>query len=291
MSIKETTYKKWNKAYEIVSGEARLIVVTEIGPRVLSLQLGGGPNLLFNDDDEALGFKDWKIYGGHRFWIGPETLPTYAPDNTACSARIEGGALVVESPSDPATGLAKTLIVAPAPGGFRIAHRLANEGPFLAPPAAIWGLTCVRPAGVCAFPWRSGPERWSVASLKIWAAWADHGSNLESPQWVPTNDLFEAHPTGEEGKAGTFADRGWIAQWTGEATFVKQSMPRRDAQYPDGGCNLEMYTCGHFIEMETLSPLATLGPGETLEHEERWHVSRPIARSSAAVDALIAANA
>ncbi len=38
----------------------------------------------------------------------------------------------------------------------------------------------------------------------------------------------------------------------------------------DNGCNVEAYTCKTFSEIETLSPLLTLAPGDTISHHETW---------------------
>lgn len=287
MSVKQVNYGKWSEAWEVASGDARLVVVTEIGPRILSLTLGDGPNLLFEDEDGELGVGDWKIYGGHRYWISPETTPTYAPDNSRCEADVSGDSLVVTAPSDPNLGCQKTMMISPADNGFRVRHILRNVSNFLLPPGAIWALTCVRPTGRCAVPWRSGPNYWNVATIKLWSKWADHGTNLASAQWKPTNDLYEVHPTGEEGKIGTFCDQGWLGQWTDEATFIKQVAVAGGAAYPDGGCNIELYTCEHFIELETLSPIAIPGPGESVTHDERWFVVPPMEMTSGAVGQLL----
>ena len=42
------------------------------------------------------------------------------------------------------------------------------------------------------------------------------------------------------------------------------------AQYPDFGCNFEVFTNPEFIELETLGPLVELHPRETVEHREEW---------------------
>lgn len=287
MSIEKTGYRKFENAYTITSGDAKIVVVADIGPRVLSVTLGDGPNLVFDDVDEAIEFEGWKIYGGHRFWLSPETILTYAPDVEPCEATIDGEQLVVAAPVDSVTNLQKLLVVQAAPKGFILSHILTNVGDFLAPETAIWGLTCMRPTGVCAIPWRSGPEKWSTAMIRFWARWADHTSDLESKQWRQTRDLYEVHPTGEEGEIGSRSEHAWIAQWTDEATFIKQGDFLPGANYPDDGCNLELYTCAKFIELETLSPTATLRPGESLVHHERWLVVPPMERSLAAVDALL----
>ena len=38
-------------------------------------------------------------------------------------------------------------------------------------------------------------------------------------------------------------------------------------------CNNEVYTAGGFVEVETLSPLKMLEPGEAIEYEETWELS------------------
>jgi hypothetical protein len=40
----------------------------------------------------------------------------------------------------------------------------------------------------------------------------------------------------------------------------------------DYGSNTEIYTAGSFIELETLSPIHHLEPGESAEHVERWNL-------------------
>ena len=46
----------------------------------------------------------------------------------------------------------------------------------------------------------------------------------------------------------------------------------KGAEYPDYGCSNEFYTCPDFLEVETLSPLYTLKPGEACEHVEEWEL-------------------
>ena len=44
------------------------------------------------------------------------------------------------------------------------------------------------------------------------------------------------------------------------------------AAYVDEGCALQCYTCGKFIELESLSPQRVLHPGEAVCHEERMRI-------------------
>jgi hypothetical protein len=44
------------------------------------------------------------------------------------------------------------------------------------------------------------------------------------------------------------------------------------ATYPDFGCNFETFSNAHMLEIESLSPLRTLAPGESVGHTESWRV-------------------
>jgi hypothetical protein len=47
--------------------------------------------------------------------------------------------------------------------------------------------------------------------------------------------------------------------------------------------NTEVYTAGSFVEVESLSPLQKLPPGETLVYTERWQLFE-----NAGIDAVVA---
>ena len=63
----------------------KLLVPQSIGPRILSLSLNGGENLLAELQDAVLecpGSGKLHLYGGHRLWHAPEEPSrTYIPDN------------------------------------------------------------------------------------------------------------------------------------------------------------------------------------------------------------------
>ncbi|MBI3578729.1 MAG: hypothetical protein HY089_04865, partial [Ignavibacteriales bacterium] len=56
--------------------------------------------------------------------------------------------------------------------------------------------------------------------------------------------------------------------------FVKTFYSNPNEMYPDFGCNMEIFTNAKMLEVESLSPLATLEPGESITHEEHWHLFR-----------------
>ena len=47
-----------------------------------------------------------------------------------------------------------------------------------------------------------------------------------------------------------------------------------NGNYPDGGCNFELYLDKNVMELEALGQLHTIEPGKTASHWERWIVEK-----------------
>ncbi len=71
-------------------------------------------------------------------------------------------------------------------------------------------------------------------------------------------------------KIGISSDAGWVAYANGRNLFVKYYEYDGKAEYPDFGSSVEIYTCDRFSEIETLSPLTDIAPGQEILHRERW---------------------
>ena len=270
MSFEKVAYGPWKDAWRCVSGEVEMIVLTEVGPRIISLCLAGGPNILFEDKTGKMGLGEWRIRGGHRFWIQPESQRTYEPDNEPVAAEVDGATLRATRPPD-VNRIQKILEITPGPqqGGFTVRHVLRNTGPTLAY-GGLWGLTCIVPHRVL-IPWRAGSSGWDTPMVRYFRRWGkDDSTNIESPQWQPRNGRFVIEPTGEVGKIGLYSEAGWIALERPDATLRIAYPVLPGLPHPDDGCNLEFFTCDQFIELETCSPLYTLHPGKEYSHVERW---------------------
>lgn len=291
MQIEATRFGRWQQAYRLRLGVAEMIVVTEIGPRILSLTVGDSPNLLFVDEGleiaRGAGNDPWRIYGGHRIWMAPETEDAYAPDNVPCQVTVGTDGLTALAPVSPRTLLQKRLTVRARDGRFVVEQGVRNLAETVYC-GAVWALTCVVPKGVVAFPWGAGGG-WDVKKIMYWNRWMDHRSDVASVQWQPGPDLFRVLPTGEEGKVGTNAPEGWVALCRDDATFIKSRVWAPGVDYPDDGCSLEVYTSPKFIELETLGPITTLYPGQEITHEETWTATSQVVDSEdgAALRALL----
>jgi hypothetical protein len=73
-------------------------------------------------------------------------------------------------------------------------------------------------------------------------------------------------------KIGALNKQGWAAYRRADQLFIKRFAYEASATYPDYGCNVETYTAGNYIELESLSPLRQLAPDATTTHTEHWHL-------------------
>ncbi|HEU4407813.1 MAG TPA: RNA ligase (ATP) [Polyangiaceae bacterium] len=294
--MEEVTYLGLPRCLRLANPDASVIVATAIGPRVLFYGRTGGRNALGEcpgaSVTTALGeFKPW---GGHRLWVAPEAMPaSYAPDNEPVRVEARGErAVALGKPAD-GTGVEKQIDVSldPSGTGVTLRHRLTNRGP--APiELAPWALTILRPGGVVLVPheeFRAHADYLLPARpLVLW-----HYTDMSDPRWAFGPRFVRlrcdaSRPAPQ--KVGALVRRGYAAYHEGGELFVKSVAFAAGAAYPDYGCNVETFTAGEFVELETLGPLARLAPGEAAEHVERWRLFDGVALGGddAALEAAIA---
>jgi hypothetical protein len=245
------------------------------GPRIA--WFGRAENLLYWDDAGAHSRGAWRLRGGHRLWVtrpgADEAEETYASDNARCSVRRHADGIAITAPPD-AAKIEKRVRIRVARGAWTIEHRLRNVGDMLWAGGA-WAVTCTRPRRGTRYriPLDGGAPSWDVVTVVIPRRWGGiHTSRLDDPQLVMTADALEARALGTEAKRMLFAPRGTLEmRGSSTGTFAKTAAPIADGAYPLG-TNVAIYLApdGFMAELETMSPMRTLRPGESLSHVETW---------------------
>ena len=99
-------------------------------------------------------------------------------------------------------------------------------------------------------------------------------TDLTDPRWHFGKNFFTLHqragfpPT----KIGLSHKEKWIAYIIEDSIFLKTFDRITGAIYTDGGCNFETFTNNDMLEIESLSPLASLAPGDAVSHTENWYL-------------------
>ncbi len=290
--MERIAYKGWENCYELSNGLLRLIVTADVGPRVLHFGLIEGENEFYENAAYAglTGGDTWRNYGGHRLWHAPELVPrTYAPDNSPVTVEDHGAFARFIQPVELTTGIQKEMDLRLFAGEahVQVTHRLRNTTLWdveLAP----WALSVMAPGGTAIAPL---PPRAShdenlqpTGAVILWGY-----TDMTDPRWCWGRQLFmlrQVPGAAEAQKAGGPVPAGWVAYARGGRLFVKTFRYQAEAQYPDSGCAVEVFTNGAMLEVETLGPLVTLPAGGEVEHVEHWFLLSGIPVPASESDAL-----
>lgn len=282
MKIFRETYGKYGNVVSLVSGGIKLSVTTDIGPRIIFYGKERGENILFEDRNDEVnkpeelmdpllkGKGGWHIYGGHRLWKSPEYMDTYYPDNFPVKAEERDDGVVFTSDVELTTGLEKSVRVSmDEKGVVTLEHKFVNRGKEETTPIAMWALTVMDGGAEAHLPLDTSdtaflPNR----NVVHWCY-----NKVDDPRLCVTDDditikFDKAQP--RPLKVGTMNTLGYVYAYTKAGKFTIKLPAPDGGVYPDFSCNVESYTYNLFTEIETLSSLFTLKPGESRTHTEVW---------------------
>ena len=277
MRCTEKITPRWGRVLWITKGDVELAVAMDFGIRVVHMSCVGCENLFYQQPmDCSDGFTTpggWKLYGGHRLWLAPESDDSYYPDNDPVQYRITEDAVLVEQNVDPLLQIRKHLLVSfETDDTVRIVQQIENVSDQTLTGAA-WGVNTLDAGGEaeicfgCTDVGSYNPQR--VISL-----WSD--TNLGDPRlhfekdrllakYLPLNDYLKIGLYSNPGRA-IFRNKGQVFELTFDAEAFEQ--------YPDNGCNFELYMCKQFTELESLGKKTTILPGRCATHVETWRLGK-----------------
>ncbi len=272
-------YAGWQQAHRIANDVLELVIVSEIGPRIMSLALHNRHNL-FRElaiDQGQTGGDAFRLYGGQRLWAAPENqTTTYYPDNHPCEFRqLDTSHYKVTAPVEQGTGLQKEMEIQilDNTATVTVVHRITNRGTdtaFLAP----WALSVMNLHGTAIVPLPPyGTHEENLAPVSVLSLWAY--TDLTDPRWTLGDRyvlLRQDALAGTPQKLGLQVSQGWAAYVLDKVLFVKTFGFCADAQYPDYGCNTEIFTDHRILEVESLGPLMHVTAGMSVTQTETWHL-------------------
>jgi hypothetical protein len=303
----EADYKGW-QAFRLTNGMATVVVVPELGGRIMEYKLGGHPFLWVNPAElertpsTAGGKVAWRDFGGYRAWPTPAERWKAPPDPAAVA--LDGGKwtgkitvnkgrlaeVEVVSPEDQLTGLQITRTVQLYGGSSQvhITEKLTNK----AAHAAEWGLRQVaqlpgvvetesKPTGKSQLFLPLNPES------KFPDGYSIVGTGATSQYRVLADKLLQVSYLGQEGQLAADSRAGWLAH-VDEAhgyAFVARFTVSQLGSYPEQGATVILRTAAapSCLEVSLLSPLRTVQAGDSLEVSSDWFATRvgsPIVRCS-----------
>ena len=284
----------WKQVLVLANNEVELLITLDVGPRIISYRHQGGLNVFKTFDDQlgTSGEADWQIRGGHRLWMAPETTSSYFPDNQPVSFTLmDENHVCLRTPAEAESGIEKEIeiILDKKTSSVTLNHSIwATKD--MSSGIAPWGLTVLKAGGKAIIPMPPrnlhpndlpATERNAGRDLDLnllpnrkMSLWAY--TNLTDPRFNWCADRLEISQDANmpSTKLG-FLHQLQSAHYEVDGyRFSKTIDYRQDATYPDGNCNLEIFTDGEMLELESLAPLVTLNKGDRIVHTENWSLKR-----------------
>lgn len=271
---KETS--QWGKVLWLCDKSAEVGIALEFGLRIVHISCPGMENLCYEQPkDLSDGFTTadgWKLYGGHRLWMAPESNDSYYPDNAPVSYQQSSDSVLAEQDVDPWLGIRKQLRVTFTGSGVEVENRITNASDHEIA-GASWGVNTLAAGGtaVVGFPDSSDSE---FVPRRVVSLWGD--TNLHDERIRFTKDSVTAihKPSKDYFKIGLYCNPGKAVFENKGQRFTLTFGHAELEAHPDNGCNFELYMCTEFMELETLGTKHTLAPGETMSHTETWQLQK-----------------
>ena len=276
MQIQTVSYEGWPHNVALSNAHAELIITLDVGPRVISYRTPHSHNVFKNYPAQmgGSGESEWMIRGGHRLWVAPEGELSYDLDNSPVRHELLPNGIRMENAPVAPWGLRKILTVTLAEDSSEVTvhHRVVNESD---KPLEIssWALSVMAPGGLEIIPLPAlGEHPRDLLPNRLIVPWAY--TDMTDPRWRFGSEYITLRQTHDGGptKLGLAHREKWVAYLNGETLFVKKFDFEEGAAYTDFGCNFETFSNEEMLEIETLSPLRHLKPGEAVEHTEKWYL-------------------
>ncbi len=276
MQIHKHPFGGWQNNLALANEHCELVVTLDIGPRIISYRKPRGENVLKNYAAQmgSVNESEWQIRGGHRIWIAPEGESSYALDNSPVKHETTANSVRVENEPVAPWGIRKTLTVTLAENSSEVTLRHVATNESGSPvKIATWGLSVMAPGGLEIIPLPAlGEHPRDLLPHRVLVPWPY--TDMTDPRWrfgwrfITLRQTADGGPT----KLGLAHKENWVAYLNGDSLFVKTIEYAEGATYPDSGCNFETFTNTEMLEVESLSPLKELQPGESVAHTEKWHL-------------------
>lgn len=269
------------KTLDIEHKDVCLSVTLDVGPRIISLSRKGSKDIMFHDLQDEVhkeighiygGDKVWHLYGGHRIWVSPEDESTYYPDNYPVTYVVKDNVITFTPKVWEVVNLQPVLELEFLSSGSIIVRMSITNIGVSDRKLALWGLSVLRNGGVLEVPLsKKNTGYLANRNLVIW-----HYTDIKDKRLEIHNDKIvlrgDAKAKGPL-KVGTLVEN-LKTIFTLEDTVFTKEVEYEAGEYPDMHCNMETYTSHLIHEVETLSPLKTLKPGDKISLIEKWTLSK-----------------
>jgi hypothetical protein len=276
------SYRGWPDSWRLSNPTVDLVFVPRVG-RIMRFGRIGGPNALWQNPDLVgkdpdLAAKEWTNYGGDKVWPAPQSRWGWPPDTDIDPGvhtveALPGGKLRISGKaSKHGVRFVREISLAPTGAEATVVSVMVNASDR---PVewSIWEVAQVNDPAWAEIPL----ERAAGLNLFDDPTVRDRGLSIKGsiPRGGALVQLTRDPKTG--GKIGTDSSTQWARARVGDEQFTILGPNRQPGRYPDKGCLQELYSspdAAKYMELELLSPIRTLKPGESATFTTRWRLEK-----------------
>ena len=260
----------------LTDGKTEIGCALDFGIRVSHLSVLGMDNIYYEQpgdcSDGLITEEGWKLYGGHRIWNTPEDETCNYPDNDPVDYELLDDGVILKQKEEQWRHIEKELKIRfLSDGRIEVTNLIRNmsDDPI---DTAAWGVNTLSggdvevdyiPADTVAGQPGRFVSLWgstSIADERL--TWSQYHL---SAKYIPIPDYF---------KLGMYTKSGTASYTNKGQKFILDFTTEHFGNYPDNGCNFELYMNKAFIEMESLGKVQHLSKGECAAHTEYWRIEK-----------------
>lgn len=283
VQVQRITHRGWKGAYRLANRTVELVFVPQIG-RIMRYAYLNGKNRLW-ENPRTLGrvpdfrkdSKDWINFGGDKVWPAPQARwgwpPDPALDRGAYQVEVlSGNRLRVTGAFSAKHGIryVREIALDPVGTGVTFKNTMTNTSDQDVE-WSVWQVTQVDDPQEMRLPLhRDGKFKRGYYIFKD-SAPQPGTFRIVGQEGIFTRHRKRASKIGADSPVGTLsADRDGIR-------FTVKADYEPGQTYPDDGCAQEIYTNADpdkYIELELLSPIQFVQPGDSYSFTTRWRLTR-----------------
>lgn len=276
MKVQETEFENYGKCVRITNGILDAVVTIEFGPRIIFFGFQGAENVLYEDRERSYalpcpkeGGGTFYYYGGHRLWLSPVRAAGFDPDDSPVVYSVLPEGVSFTAPKQKATEIQAgfEILMGEDASDIMVVHTAKNCSRE-AKNFGLWPATMLKGGGVAVLP-QNTDGRDSLRPSRAIVLWP--GTALRDGRVFYGDRFLTVRHEPENGaplKIGVNDVLGWAAYAGEKYTLMKRYVHNPQAAYPDFGSSCEVCLRKDFAELESLSPLYRVEPGETIRHVE-----------------------
>lgn len=274
LNKKFVTHPIHGECIYIDNGVIEIGVPLTFGLRVTHLSFLGEDNVFFAQPKEMQLFTNkegWRLRGGHRLWLAPESKECYAPDNQPIEYKIDKDKAIFIQKIDQSLQCVKIFEISLKGNCVNVTHKITNTSD-KSRKVSLWSLSVMKSGGVATIPLME--RQGGYDPLTVISAWDYTNLGDERLKFDKSEIKIYQKKSDRKLKIGVGHPLGPITYQNGDTIFKKYIPYYKGRKYPDGGVSFEIFVSDYMTELEGLSPLKTILPNKSATYKEKWELCR-----------------